>query len=371
MRRAAVLLSALAVGCVPPGLTRNEWDWLSELRWVEPGPEMPANAEGNPLWDDPAAQRLGRRLYFDRGLSANGEVSCDDCHDAAGSGAQDGVPVSISIAGQPSKNAPTLFNVGIRQAYGWAPEQEATVLWQQITRPLTRGLQDDSEDHVAAYTCDQWGLEYRAVFGRPCTYPRDVDGPLEDEATRITEDVAKALAAYVRTLESKDSAFDRFMGSSFATHDPTAMSESAQHGAQLFVGDGFCTACHIGPALSDAERHVLGVGDEGAEPPKSYRTPTLRQVASSGPYMHDGSHATLEDVLNGYWLGWDGGPYVDITVQPLDVDQGDLLDLEEFMRALEGAPLDYCWVNVDPCCCDDAGAPLGTHPPGCEEHECP
>jgi cytochrome c peroxidase len=152
------------------------------------------------------------------------------------------------------------------------------------------------------------------------------------------------------------------MGDSFDAHDPACMTEAAVRGARLFVGKASCNECHNGPMLSDGTLHLLGIGtgateldDDGLR--EKYQTGPLRQIAQTAPYMHDGSLASLWEVLEFYRAGGDAstGDARDRKLAPLDLDDPEMLAMEAFLLALDGAPLDYCWVNDDPACCDDDG----------------
>lgn len=362
MMRVPWLLPILAACTAPAELTREEYADLEELRWAEPPPEVPANAEGNPVWDDPAAQRLGRRLYFDEGMSADGTVSCNTCHDVSTSGADPrGTPLSAGVFGVSIRNTPTLYNAHRRKVFGWLQVQ--TALWRQILTPLTNDFQGLTHQDIAARACSTWRADFEAVF-EPC--PPDQGEPRGEVydaavAERISEDVARALGAYVRTLVSRDSAFDRFMGPDYDERDPSALSPDAVRGARLFVGDAMCNECHFGPTFSDHGVHVLGIdGTPAGDEEVAHQTPPLRGVSLSPPYMHDGGLHDLQDVLEFYRYGGNGlgGPARAVELEPLDLTDSDLLDLERFLCSLEGEPLPYCHVTDDPECCDPDGEPL-------------
>ncbi|MCB9691932.1 MAG: hypothetical protein H6736_08960 [Alphaproteobacteria bacterium] len=361
MMRGPLLL--LLSGCVEPTvLTESEYRLLDELRWREPSPDVPpAVQEGNEVWNVPEAAELGRRLYFDRGLSSDGTLSCATCHDVATSGADPrGEPTSRGVDGAPSpRNAPTVFNAALRGQYSWLAGEPS--LWVQSGRPLL-GFHGMTTETVATHVCDAQDAGYAEVFG-------DCEGTPPAE---VFANVTKAMAAYLQTLESRDSPFDRFMGQDRGSLDPSCLGEEATRGARLFVGVASCNECHNGSTLSDGRSYSIGAGLNG--PPSApdgglqrFQTPTLRHISETAPYMHDGSLPGLWDVLVYYRDGGAAGSGRAPEIQPLRLDDADLLDLQAFLESLRGAPLPYCWVNDDAYCCTDAGVPRNPTPFGCSE----
>jgi len=157
--------------------------------------------------------------------------------------------------------------------------------------------------------------------------------------------LARAIASYVRTLRSGDSPFDRFFAG-----DSTALSTEAREGFQLFVGRARCSLCHSGPTLTDRSFHNTGVAwrdgvlaDSGRaavtgtrEALGAFKTPSLRNVARTAPYMHDGSIATLEEVLEFYNDGGSVNPYQDPDIHPLNLTTTERSALLAFLRSLSG-----------------------------------
>jgi len=220
--------------------------------------------ESNPLTQEKI--ELGRRLFNDRRLSRDGTIACASCHDPARA-FSDGRDVAVGVSGRRGRrNAPALVNRGYGRMFLW--EGRARSLEDQVLQPI----QDSNE----------------------------MDLTLADAAARAGMDaktMSQALASYVRSILSGDSPYDRFVGG-----DRAALSADAQAGIQVFRGRGNCTACHIGPNFSDEQLHNTGVAwrdgrltDTGAGHGE-FKTPTLREVARTSPYMHDGSLATLEEV---------------------------------------------------------------------------
>jgi cytochrome c peroxidase len=264
--------------------------------------------EDNPLTIEKI--ELGRRLFNDRRLSRDGSVSCASCHDAqrAFSTAQ---PVAIGVFGRHgSRNAPALINRGYGRAFFW--DGRVSTLEEQVLRPI----QDANE----------------------------MDLTLEEAVARVNLDVTTvsyALASYVRSILSGDSPYDRFING-----ERTALTAEEQAGLQVFRGKGNCTACHVGPNFSDEKLHNTGVafrdgqwldpgrfGVTGQEADRgAFKTPTLREVARSAPYMHDGSLATLEEVIEFYDRGGNANPYRDPELHPLRLSDDEKGALAAFLR---------------------------------------
>ena len=168
---------------------------------------------------------------------------------------------------------------------------------------------------------------FRAAFG--------------DEATSADR-VSRALASYVRTLRSGNAPIDRFLHG-----DTTALSPDAKRGFRIFVGRANCGVCHLAPLFTDHRFHNTGVSwgadDLGRfavtgreEDRGAFKTPSLRNVARTAPYMHDGSLATLEDVIEHYSDGGTLNPVLDEEIQPLDLDPEEKRQLVAFLEALTG-----------------------------------
>jgi cytochrome c peroxidase len=164
---------------------------------------------------------------------------------------------------------------------------------------------------------------------KPIQDPNEMDLTLAEAERRLGLDataISRALASYLRSVLSGDASYDRFING-----DRGALSQEQQRGLQIFRGKGNCTACHVGPSLSDERLHNTGVAwresvftDPGRfgvtnrpEDRGAFKTPTLREVARTSPYMHDGSLRTLEEVVNFYSDGGRGNPAQDPEIRPL------------------------------------------------------
>ncbi len=269
---------------------------------------------------------LGRRLFFDPLLSADRSIACASCHRPERA-FSDTVALSVGLHGRTGRNAPSIVNRAYGRTFfrdGRAASLEATVL-QPIQSPVEMDLA--LSELVAR------------LRGDP-SYAGRFTEAFEDGVTR--RNVARALASYVRTLRSGNAPIDRYL-----VGDPSALSVAAKAGFALFAGKANCVACHVGPTLSDEEFHNTGVfvgssdlgrfrvsrreADRGA-----FRTPTLRNVSLTAPYMHDGSLATLEEVIEFYDGGGNENPHLDPEIRPLGLTSEEKTQLLAFLRALTG-----------------------------------
>lgn len=266
---------------------------------------------------------LGRQLFFDRRLSGNQTMSCASCHSPQ-SGMGDGVSKGVGSTGAKlGRNTPHIYNLAWNRVFFW--DGRAGSLEEQALGPIaSRAEMDLPLDQAAARL--QAVPAYRQSFAR------------QYGAERITPElIGKAIAAFERTLISRDSPFDRHLRGV-----PGAMSEEAVRGMALFRGKANCMACHGGVNFTDESFHNLGMLDNdpgrGALDSSpvlraAFKTPGLRNVALTAPYMHDGSLLTLEAVVRFYVRGGDR-PGSDPLMKPLDIDEGGIRDLVRFMEAL-------------------------------------
>ena len=268
----------------------------------------------------PAKIQLGRQLFHDRRLSADGSLACASCHipDRAFSQPR---ATATGIAGRRgSRNTPALINRAWGRSFFW--DGRTTTLEEQVLRPI--------ED------------------------PNELGSSATEAAARVglsTRALAEALASYVRSIRSGDSSFDRF-----ERGDPTALTADERTGLQIFRGKN-CIQCHAGPLLTDELFHNTGVAWQPADGPDrpgvfrdqgrflvtrretdrgAFKTPTLRDVARTAPYMHDGSLATLEDVIEFYDGGGRPNPYIDSGFRPLRLRADEKQALAAFLRSLSG-----------------------------------
>jgi cytochrome c peroxidase len=277
--------------------------------------------EDNPLTPEKIA--LGKQLFWDKRWSRNGTVACVSCHDPD-HGWADPRQFSVRFDGRPTpRHSPSVLNRLFSDHQQWAGtrdslEDQAIKASDQSPDLLLKNL-----GAIPAYQ-----EQFRRVFGTDVT----------------PEGVAKAIAAYERTILSGNSAYDRFNAG-----DKSALSLSAQRGLVLFEGKARCVSCHAGFNFTDESFHNLGVGMNRENPDLgrytvtkidanrgAFKTPTLRDVALRGPYMHDGSLASLEDVVTFYNRGGQQNPWLSKEIQPLHLTPEEQADLVDFLKALTG-----------------------------------
>jgi cytochrome c peroxidase len=289
----------------------------------------------------PAEVDLGRSLFFEPRLSSTNTIACATCH-RPDRGFGDGQRFSVGVAGTPLKrHTPHLFNLAWGKTFFW--DGRAASLEEQALAPLRApdemGLPGDAPAQKLKSIPD-----YVEAFDR--AYPK----------SGITmKNLARAIAAFERTIVSHDSAFDRHQAG-----DRAALDEGALRGKELFFGRARCSTCHGGANFTDGIFHntgVLGadigraafdrVGEFQMRPypffqmRRAFKTPGLRNVALTAPYQHDGSEATLEEVVRFYNLGGrDPQSYGKaLDIRPLNLTESELVDLVSFLHALT-SPVD-------------------------------
>lgn len=294
---------------------------IDESLWAQRIPK------DNPLSKEKIA--LGRALYFDKRLSIDGTVSCATCHDPALAFTDANV---VAVGGRDkrgTRNAPTLLNTVFNQIFFW--DGRARSLEEQVKHPLLSsfemGMTSEKELVTRLESIPEYQSQFKQVFKS--------DGLTIDT-------VAKAIAAYERTLLSGNSPFDRFI-----TGQRTAISDAQKRGWELFKGKARCSECHTyspqnqfftdfqfhntGAGFSDAGRFAVSLqpADTGA-----FKTPTLRDLELTAPYMHDGSLKTLIDVVQFYNRGGNANRYLDKRIHPLQLNDAEVNELVQFLRAL-------------------------------------
>ena len=316
--------------------------------------------EDNPMTR--AKIELGRQLYFDRRLSVNNTVSCADCHhpdDSYGRGTRFGVGINGQMGG---RNSPVSFNRILSKAQFW--DGRAGSLEEQAIGPIANPIEMGNTHQNAVKTLmaiEGYRLQFEEIF---------------EDGTTI-QNVGKAIATFERTLVTLPSAYDLYepvlslrkafgedlddlealkeddpvlfenYTSKLKQSQSNPMSESARRGREIFfTTKGRCSACHVGANLADEKYHNLGVGMEADEPDLgrfavtkqqvdrgAFKTPTIRNVTLTGPYMHDGSMETLEEVVEWYAKGGFPNPTLSKDVKKLDLTVQDKNDLVAFMKA--------------------------------------
>jgi cytochrome c peroxidase len=383
-----------------------DWELIGTLSPMPAAPTDPTNAVAE---DDDAAD-LGQRLYFDAALSLDGSVSCATCHDPE-KGFADGKELAegIETAG---KNASTVLNTAWNRWFFWDGRADTAWMQAlgPLEDPVEHGTNRVAVVR-AVYADGQLATAYEAIFGAlpPMDDPRfpadarpildqvddpqnvawDAMAPEDQEAVNIAfSNVGKAIAAYERHIVRIESPFDRFVAG-----DSAALSDAAQRGLATFTGAGNCTLCHSGPELTDREFHNLALGPRdwlGDDPdygryagisklrdspfngggvysddPEAgaskvdhialtdeqigqHKTPSLRNVALTAPYMHGGHFADLDEVLHFYnTLDEEGGEgHREEILKPLELSDEEIADLRAFLESLTGDAPDARWTEA-------------------------
>jgi cytochrome c peroxidase len=286
-----------------------------------PAPCVP---DDNPMTEAKVA--LGRRLFYDARLSANGTQSCATCH-APERAFTDGRGRAIGSTGSTHpRGSMSLANVAYNSSFTWLDAHRATLEEQQLGPMLNRdpvelGLSGRGDEAIARIAADPG---YAAAFG--AAFPTE---PLDLTAVR------KAIASFERTLLSGDSPYDRWVW----RDDASAMSDAARRGMRLFFSDRLaCSQCHAGFTFSGPVSFDGLAGerpeffDTGLGGP--FRAPTLRNVAVTAPYMHDGRFATLGEVVDYYARGGGDSPGKSRRIRAFAITPEERRDLVAFLESL-------------------------------------
>ena len=273
---------------------------------------------------------LGRDLFFDRRLSVDGTVSCDFCHSPV-LGFSDGRYFASGVFGLKSRrNTITILNRIFGQEYYWDGSVQSIeeVIIDHIKDPNVFG--NNVENVINTLSNDKRYLEkFENVFDREI----NMDG------------ISKAIAAFVRTLNSGDSPFDKYVNG-----NKSALSESALKGMKLFFSDRLkCSVCHSGPNFTDEKYHNNGSIIDTVNPDLGrylvtrndsdkwkFRTPTLRDISRTSPYMHNGSIKGLNALIDFYNEGGIPNSNQSPIIKPLNLTEEEKVDLKKFLRSLTG-----------------------------------
>lgn len=372
---AAVLCTVAACG-EPPFPSTSELDHLNGLLKLRTPPPSPTNQYA----DDEAAAALGQSLFHDASLSSCDAVACSNCHPMPTLASTQ--ELNGGCFGRTTRNAPTLWNAAFRRWFYWDGQKDS--LWAHAELPLTRDSEMASTPaELQGKLQMKYAAPYAAIFGGE---------PSGHSPDRVVANFGKAMEAYLRTLVRVDAPFDdelalfiRAAKQDIAANEERRVRESPLFlGLRTFIRKGRCIACHKGPFLTDETFHNLGVdthgqvdrgraegiervrGDlfnaagefsddpergriklEGIDsdlPPEgaegAFKTPTLRNVALSAPYMHTGKLATLDEVIEFYDRGGDpegtfAGKRAE-TIIPLNLTDEEKQALRELLESLTG-----------------------------------
>jgi cytochrome c peroxidase len=350
MRRIFWIL--LMILCLPvSGLTRQ----------LEPFKDVPIPGQN---LQTPAKVELGKQLFFDRRLSGDGTMSCATCHDPK-QGYSDGLEISLSYPTTRNwRNSPTLINVAF-QKHLFHDGRSATLEDQALFPMMSAFEMNQNLDYLEEEirSVPEYVAEFTEIFGN-------------DDVTR--ERIAMVIAAFERTLISRDAPLDRFLSG-----DKNALSPQALQGYEIFIGKGQCSECHFGDNLADDRFHALQVPEnpehlkdpriaatrrfvakvshfEGyrtlTEDPgrylvtkdqkdwKAFKTPTLREIARTAPYMHNGIYSTLDQVIEFFNSG---GGKDNAVLKPLQLTLAEKEQLRVFLEeGLTGAPTTFTYPKI-------------------------
>jgi cytochrome c peroxidase len=279
---------------------------------------------------------LGRLLYFDKRLSADGTVSCASCHDPKFA-FTDGAATSTGIKGQKGgRSAPTIINRAYTLAQFW--DGRAATLEEQAKGPMANPI-EMGHTHDAIVTQLKTVSGYRPLFAKAF-------GSEEINIDRI----AMAIACFERTVFSGNAPYDKYKRGI-----KSAMSPEQVRGMTVFFDKAKCDRCHEGANFTLNMFANLGVGADNPDPDVGrfavtknpehwgqFKTPTLREIEKTGPYMHDGSLKTLEEVVEFYNKGGIKNKNLDANMKPLNLTDQEKKDLVAFLKALSGEG----WQNV-------------------------
>jgi len=322
-----------------------------------------AGLDANPLTR--AKIELGRQLFFDPRLSTDGTISCASCHDP-GFGYAKNTQFGVGVGGQlGGRNSPTAYNRILSSLQFW--DGRAPSLEEQSKGPIANPVEmSNTHDVCVADLGDVPGykLQFERIFPDGVTIDNVAKAIASFERVLVTaptpwdyyEQLHNFEQAYGDDLEDLDAlkeddpdTYDEYVQLK-ADADAHPLSASAQRGGELFFGEkAGCTACHVGANFSDELYHNLGVRMDAAEPDLgrfvvtkdekdrgAFKTPTIRNVALTAPYMHDGSQKTLAEVVEWYDKGGHPNSNLDPKIKPLNLTDQEKADLVAFMEALTG-----------------------------------
>ena len=324
MRAAHAILACLLTGCATPqrpvtDLREAPADYEWRLPPGFPAPAVPTDNRMSAL-----KVELGRELFYDQRLSFNGAISCASCHvQSLGFGDGHARPMGATGDAHP-RSSMALANVAYNRAFTWIDRKPRSLEEQMMQtlfneHPIEMGLASHEATVVGRIARDS---RYRDLFATAF--------PAETIPVQLTN-IVRAIASFERTLISGRSPFDRYL----FDDDRTALSPAARRGMDLFFGKrAGCAACHNGLTQGGTEPEYANTGVVRAGR-QAFRVPSLRNIEVTAPYMHDGSIATLDAVLEHYAAGGRfRGPATDRRILPLKLSAAERRDLIEFLKAL-------------------------------------
>jgi cytochrome c peroxidase len=368
---ASGLLIAVAWAAASPSVRWSDAEieelgtmWIGSLEALPPDPT-------NRVADDPQAAELGRQLFFDTRLSANGRVACATCHKPEQE-FQDGTPLANGV-GVTNRRTMPIAGTAYSPFLFWDGRKDSQ--WAQALGPLESPVEHGgNRDQYARVIAEHYRPQYEQVFGTmPALSTRD-------EITAVFVNIGKAIAAYERRVQYRPSRFDAYVAGLTETGRPpeNILTPDEVAGLKLFTGKANCTQCHNGPLLTNNEFHNTGVPavptlpwDQGRiagsvavvndefncrsrwsdardacrelefmtlashEQERAFKVPSLRNVADRAPYMHAGQLTSLAEVLRHYNHA-PAAPAGHTELKPLNLNGRELRQLEAFLHTLSG-----------------------------------
>jgi cytochrome c peroxidase len=325
-----LLLSPLALAARPAGASDFGGSYPYPVPFGLQAPDVP---DDNPVTDAKVA--LGKTLFFDKRLSRDATISCATCHDPE-KGWTDQSPVSTGIRGQKgTRSAPTVLNAAYMELQFW--DGRAKSLEEQAKGPIENPVEmgfTHAEAVARLSAIKGYKPLFKAAFG--------------DESVDIDR-IAMAIASFERTVLSGNAPYDRWKAG-----DAGAMSPAAVRGFALFndTKRANCAICHDGFNFSDSDFHNTGIGMDAGSPDAgraavshqdkdtgAFKTPTLRNLRDTAPYMHDGSKKTLAEVVDFYDDGGVKNAHLDPKIKPIGLTDAEQADIVAFLDALNGDPV--------------------------------
>jgi cytochrome c peroxidase len=332
---AAVIAGLFVAAAAPP--TVPAWEAANPIQPL-PKPPLGIDKSFAELQEQPTPERvrLGRWLFFDKRMSADGTVSCATCHRPENAFSEPTANSTGIRRQHGARKSPSFVNEAWTLAPNFFWDGRAGSLEEQALAPIANPVEmgNTHEALVRTLTAVQaYAPYFKEAFG-------------DEQITK--ERVAKAIADFERTVMSGNSPWDRWK----KNHDEKAVSDAVKTGDSLFFGTGACNQCHLGDSFTDNTFHNIGVGwdpikrsfaDQGRygvtrkeEDRGAFKTPPLREVSRHAPYMHDGSMKTLKDTVLHYDRGGIPNPQLDPKMKALHLTNAQVDALVKFMEALKG-----------------------------------
>ena len=322
-----IIAPVIVVSLVAAGVVFFQGDTVPQFlsspkeRYAPPALDV---AEANAL--EPMRVVLGKTLFFDPRLSGSNWISCGTCHNPT-MGWSDGLPTAIGEGQQRLRRAtPTILNTAYNHLQMW--DGRFRSLEEQALGPI------ESESEMNQ-NLDELVKELKAISGYVILFNEAYPGRGISKET-----IAEALASFERTIVVTEAPFDRWLNG-----DETAISAAAKRGFKLFEGKGHCSTCHSGFNFTDDGFHNIGLKskDPGrfavvpVEVTKgAFKTPTLRNITKTAPYMHNGSYKNLEEVIEHYVRGGDEKSNLSPNFKAAELNDEEKADLLEFLKTLTG-----------------------------------